>query len=272
MWPLRNRTSVLRAGRECVELWRREASGLVLSGQEPVSVQEGVPALAHALQALLAQAQTLDIDVVLESAWMPVLPLDAGPTLWSIAQMDALLAHRLAHVYRDERDAQIAWMRKLDYRQGDPFGIGYAITPAVHAAVEQAAAARGGRWRSLQPAFGWGWRELAASRRRALAAAASACWIWQEQDRALVAGVRDGRIVALHPAADLPRDEAASLRLATIESHRAGADARAACIVVAGWDSAAPSEAESATIGLCLAAAASKAAPAAAPVASGTTA
>jgi hypothetical protein len=61
------------------------------------------------------------------------------------------------------------------------------------------------------------------------------CWVWQEQDRALVALTANGSITALNPGASLPSDEATLRRLATREAARFGVDAVDLPVATGAW-------------------------------------
>ena len=99
----------------------------------------------------------------------------------------------------------------------------------------QAARERGHRWRSLQPAFSWGWRHQAARRRHDARRGKPACWVWLEQDRALVAFTLDDRITALNPGAPLPADDAALQRVAARNALRFGVTADVLPVALGGW-------------------------------------
>jgi len=232
VWPLSRRPSQLvRVCRDGVELWQREGDGLASVARHGMT--SATPAALS--EVLVALPSTVDADVVVESAWMPVVPLEAGTALWSQRQMSALFEHRLAQTYGSENDAVAAWQRRLDYRPGDAHGIGYAMPPSLKAALAQVAKERGHRWRSLQPAFNWGWRHHAARRRQAASRGRPACWVWLEQDRALVAMTIDGHVSAMNPGADLPADDSALKRLAAREAARFGIEAGDIALVSAGW-------------------------------------
>lgn len=232
MWPLSRRPChILRVCRDHVELWQRERDTLL-----PVARHAATAATPGAwAEALAALPASLEADVVVESAWMPVVPLEAGTTLWSERHLDALFEHRLAHTYGSDGNAVATWPRRLDYRAGDAHGIGYALPTALSEALAQAASRHGRRWRSLQPAFRWGWCHHAARRRQATLRRAPACWVWLEHDRALVAMTVGERITALNPAADPPADDAALQRLASREAVRFGIEAADLPVAMGTW-------------------------------------
>ena len=233
MWPLEpwfeRRRDVIRVGRERVERWRPSAEGLVLRDQRVATAHDGQnpEVLRAALQDLLGADIAGSADVVLESAWLPLMLLDVGTAPWSSAKLQALLRHRLGELYGQ---ASInAWDLLLDYRPGDAKALGYGLAPEIKQAVVDAAAAAGQKLASVQPAFQWAARRLKPQKRT------EGWWLWLEQDRALLARVRQGRVVHLNAAAPLPRDEADSTRLAGIEARRRGEADQDRATVTAGW-------------------------------------
>jgi hypothetical protein len=250
---------VLRLGRQRAELWTQEANGLVCTAHQFLEEQTAA-ALSDAIVGLFSQSESAvaiaqaDIDVALESAWLPVVPLEVGTSLWSSSQVTALLEHRLAQTYVSESDVAGSWSLRLDHEPGDAHGIGYALAPSVGQAMARASTATGYRWRSVQPAFAWGWQEFSAHRRRAVRRDGMDCWVWVEHDRALVALMRRGRIVALHPGAAMPRDGAELLHVAHREAMRFGMDTGIVKVVLAGWDAALHGRAQGCAV--CLTAAA----------------
>lgn len=241
MWPLSRRSGpLLRLCRDRAEFWIRQGEEFVCAAHEGIA-KNAVAAMAETLVALLTRDEVAacstndDIDIVIESAWLPVLPLEAGPTLWSTPQMTALMRHRLTQIYAGEGSVAGPWTLRLDYRPGDRHGLGYALAAEVGEAFAQVASTSRRRWRSLQPALHWGWGQFASQRRGATRAKHGACWIWIEQDRALVALLQKDGIAALNPGAMVPRDEAELMRLATREALRAGLEQADLAVVVAGW-------------------------------------
>jgi hypothetical protein len=226
VWPFEKRRDVLRIGKLAVELWAREAVGLVK--QRGVALGEGVELRVAVAEALAGgQPSGVPLDVVVESAWLPVVLLEAGPNLLRREQVEGLLGHRLARVHDDRTDAVSGWTLQIDHRAGDAYGLGFGLSPAVKAAIEAGAQAAGRRVASVQPALQWA-RQTTRPR--------EGWWVWLEQDRAVLAWLERGRVVALHPAADLPRDVAAVARLVRIESVRSGVSAAQAPVVLSGWE------------------------------------
>lgn len=225
MWPFERRRDVLRIGRLRVELWRHEAAGLVQLAAQPLPARDG---LSDALGALLADPSERrgGLDVLLESAWLPVIHLVTGQEVWAQTAVESLLRHRLSQAYDERDDAVANWAVAVDHRPGDRFGVGYGLSPRVTSAIDTACAAAGRTVHSLQPMWQWA---------RRLRPVREGWWIWLEQDRAIAALLEQGRVVALQPAADIPRDAAQLERLIRIEQLRAGIELAPQEITLAGW-------------------------------------
>lgn len=234
MWPLERPKSVVRVGRDRVELWRAGPRGLSMHRQSALQYSEApkLAALTAAISVLLADEtlQAARLDLVVESVWLPVVLLEVGATLWSLKQADALMRHRVGHLYAERREPMSAWDMQLDYRPGDARGLGYALAPSVKAALVSAAAATGCRWASLQPAFAWSWRQGLAQRRWP-----RGWWLWAEQDRWLIALVQQGRVTQLNAGAAPALDAAEVLHRVEVEALRGGIDAPDLPVVAGGW-------------------------------------
>lgn len=226
MWLFEKRCDVLRVGKLAVELWVREAGGLVKRRSAALGGEGYVRA---AVQEVLAGevASRVAVDVVVESAWLPVVLLEPGPNLLRREQVEALLRHRLARVYDERADAVANWALNLEHRAGDAYGLGFSLSPLVKAPIEAGAQASGRRLASVQPAIQWA-RQIAKPR--------DGWWVWFEQDRAMVAWLERGRVTALNAAADLPRDAVAVGRLVRIECARSGVGTADAPLHLSGWE------------------------------------
>lgn len=237
MWPFERRHDVLRIGRERVEMWALTADGLVPRDQQPLAARAfDAPALQAAATTLLARPQpdgSQAIDVVFESAWLPVMPIEPGPALLSRTQVEALLRHRVTQVYGPVDDLGGAWELRVDHRAGDRFGLGFALSSSLRTALQNAVAASKRKLVSMQPAFAWGRSRLRGG------AAREGWWLWAEQDRTLVAFVRGGRIQALNAAAPMVSTTEHAARLARIEAMRQGIAMSDSSVIVAGWHAAA---------------------------------
>lgn len=249
MWPLERSNDVVSVGRNRVEYWASSTRGLVLRGQHALASTEGLsgPVLADGLGRLfqtirgesgVPRQSKATIDMVFESAWLPIMLIEVGHSLWSRKPLKALLHHRFSQLYNDRDDPVAAWQLELDHRAGDQHGLGYGISPSIRQAAVDAAAAAGLRLASLQPAFAWGWQRLRQHRRRSVAGAANdgGWWLWIEQDRSLVCHLDNrGRLSSLNAGAAVPEDAAQCRRLIEIEALRQGVPAEEAGGVVAGW-------------------------------------
>lgn len=225
MWPFEARREVLRIGRHGAELWRHRAQGLALIHSTRVDSRHDLAGALHALFAAQPGGRG-GVDVLLESAWLPVLLLETGPDLWSRDTVQGLLRHRLERVYDERDDAVASWGLAVDHRPGERFGIGFGLSPRVQSTVNEACAAAGRQVASMQPMWQWARRRLAPQ---------EGWWMWMEQDRALVALLARGQVVALQPAADVPVTEAQAREIVRIEQVRAGLGAVANAIPMAGW-------------------------------------
>lgn len=240
MWPFETRRDVVRVGRDRVEYWAATGAGFTLKGSRALGALEGSRAtqLAAALGGLLAETNTASeaaakasvIDVVLESAWLPVVLLDTGRELWRPAQVEALLRHRLARVYDERGDAVTGWELSIDHRAGDAQGLGFGLSPLVKSTVVSAVSAARFTLTSIQPAVQWGRQRLKQRR--------EGWWVWLEQDRAIVSYLEAGRVAAMNPSAALPADAAACQAMLRAERLRLGIENDAVLGVVAGWQQA----------------------------------
>lgn len=251
MWPFERQADVVRVGRNRVEYWASSAQGLVLRGEQAIAGAESMQAAALAVSlGLLFQTvrgaagshqSAIRIDMIFESAWMPIMLIEAGHSLWSPKPIEALLRHRFAQLYNDRDDPTAIWRLQLDHQPGDAYGLGYGMAPSIRQAAIDAAAAAGVRLASLQPAFSWGRQRLRRQRGRVLGGAArrNVWWLWIEQDRSLVCHFDDrGRLNSLNTGAAVPKDAAQCLRFIDIEALRQGVPAAETPGVVAGWHQA----------------------------------
>lgn len=248
MWPFERQADVVRIGRDRVEYWASSAQGLVLRGEQAL-VGAGSPqaaALAAGLgrlfqtvrsDAAMSRRSAATIDVVFESAWLPIMLIEVGHSLWSRRPLEALLRHRFSQLYNERDDPVTAWSLQLDHRAGEAQGVGYGLTPPIRQAAIDAATAAGLRLASLQPAFCWGWQWLQRHRRSRVGAVRRAgWWLWIEQDRALVCYLdARGRLRSLNAGASVPEDAAQCLRLIEIEALRQGIPAEEVRGLVVGW-------------------------------------
>lgn len=242
MWPLERRWEVVRIGRTCVQRWAPVAGGRSLERETPLPAQAMPPltALESSLESVLREA-TREVDVVIESAWLPLMVLRTGGAVWSRASVEALARHRMTELYDDRGstgnpihgDSATAWEYIVDHRPGDDAGVAYGLARALKSRVEGACRAAGVRLRSIQPALKWGLGTLASKDPNALGR--EGWWLWFEQDRAVVCRLQQGRVVAVNAGASLPSDIDGCLRTLQIESVRLGLPDAPRDAVVAGW-------------------------------------
>ena len=176
--------------------------------------------------------------MIFESAWMPIMLIETGHSLWSPKPIEALLRHRFSQLYNDRDDPVAAWHLQLDYQPGEFQGMGYGIAPSIRQAAIDAAAAAGVRLASLQPAFSWSRQRLRRQRGRVLGGAArrNVWWLWIEQDRSLVCHFDDrGRLHSLNAGAVVPKDAAQCRRMIDIEALRQGLPAEEAHVLLVDW-------------------------------------
>jgi hypothetical protein len=249
VWPLEPQVDVVRVGRNRIEYWAATAKGLALRGEQRFDYVASPRAadLAAALRTLLADVHgagaaarppTRAVDLVVESAWLPVMLVDVGESLLSRKTIEALLRHRLAQQFGDKNAPAAAWVLQIDHQPGESQALGYGLAPATRRALLDSVAAAGWRVQSLRPALAWGWQRL-DSRRRAFAARKaqrSAWWIWSEQDRSLIGHCNGrGRFDALNAGAAAAADDADCVRLIRIEALRHGLAQDESRAIVVDW-------------------------------------
>lgn len=233
MWPFERRNDVLRVGIERLELWSRTPRGLALTDQEHVSAGQHEVSAVTAIGASLLARQPANgvrsIDVVVESAWLPVMAIEVGRELLAAAQVEALLRHRIALVYGQADELGGAWDVRIDHRPGDRLGLGFGMPPRWRRSLLDLAASTRRTVASIQPAFAWGRRWLRGRAPR------DGWLMCVEQDRTLAAYLRGGRPQALNAAAPAVTSMEQALRIADVETIRQGITAVNAPVVVAGW-------------------------------------
>ncbi|MBB2486997.1 hypothetical protein H5407_17345 [Mitsuaria sp. WAJ17] len=192
------------------------------------------PAVEAALQLEGTEEPYHSVVAVLESAWLPVMLVPLGPDLWSRGHAGQLLRHRFGDVHGLDGQTEV----HMDFRAGEAQVLGYALARPVKEALLSSAMAAAVEVASLQPAFVWG-REF-LSRRGGRQADGhgdrpGAWWVWSEQDRTLVALLRDGRVMSLNPGASQVSDLEGAKRCAALESLRLGGLMKDAPVLAAGW-------------------------------------
>jgi hypothetical protein len=198
-------------------------------GAEPTEVG----ALVASLRTLYPVADGQQVDLVIESACVPVILVDTGGVIWSPSQIDALVRHHLGLHYDDGLEKVATWTIRADHRAGERYALACGIPPLLLAALETAAREVSLKWATTLPALTVGWQR----RRRAGGVPLHTGWfVWQEQDRSLVARVDRGRVTGLNAAA--PRFENADDvdRLIRTESFRLGLAEGNDPVNIGSWD------------------------------------
>lgn len=237
MWPLDWNAGheYLRVGRHALERWNDVGGVLTLGGSEALGPDAGeqAHALVPAARALYANAPGKKVTLLLESAWLPVMSVDTGAALLSPAQLDALVRHRFGLHHGDIRDPVSALELRIEHQAGRRHALAYGLSPRVKQALIEAGEAIGVKWAAMLPAFGWGRGRLGPTTPRRSTAA---WWVWQEQDRLLVARTARNELVGFNPGAARLNDEAGVVRLIESEEARLGVTTRTDSITVALWD------------------------------------
>lgn len=235
MWPFERRRDLLRVARDGVAYWQRVASGWVQRQEQPMQTATAFDAdgLRSATAALVQRVGAVQgrIDVVIESAWLPVLPIEPGTELLSAAAVEALLRRRMQEVFGAPASGA-EWQLRTAHRAGERSGLGFALSSAVRGAIVETLADSGCAAGSLQPAVVW------ASRRDRARGLPNGWWLWLESDRTIALWRQQGRVAAINPAAAPTRTWAEVGRCVAVESVRLGVDGTNASGVVSGWAAA----------------------------------
>jgi hypothetical protein len=246
VWPLRGSatTDFVRVGRQSAQRWSQTPQGLLHLATESLGEEEagGTSSLLTALTALVGPGDLAAAThtspqshshLILESVWLPVILVELGTSTWAADQARALVRHRLRGLYDGAQEQFNDGEVRVDFRPGDRYAVGYAVPTSVMDTVNRVASLFGLRWASLQPAFAWGWERGWARRKWPLG---QGWWIWNEQDRSLVACVDDGRVFTLNSGAARCVDDADAAQAVRVETLRCGAKCDGWPMVVAGWE------------------------------------
>lgn len=238
---------VLRLGRHTLDLWRDAPGGLQRIASQPAPVEPaawltGIEPKPDPLQtALITLLQTCPeparLDVIVESAWMPVSLLATGSKLWSAQQIQTLARHRLTTVYGP---AVQGWTVQSSYLTGDAQALVFGLPDALRRLLDHVATAPHTKLhprlavRSIQPAVAWGWdRWLVQSRHPS--PSKNFWWVWPEQDRNLITWFALGTVSGLNPGASSAASTAAVSAQIAFESARLGVMGHDAPILAATW-------------------------------------
>jgi len=221
----------LRVGRVAVERWSPTATGLSLLASH--ALQADVPAqldsLATAIKLLCEDKPKGGVNLLLESACLPVLLVDTGGLLWSSGQVKALAQHQFESLYGDDTRA---WELRVEHALGTRFALAYGLPHRLQQRLLDTLGQIGVACDAVLPAFAWGWHRLRPERhwpRR------TGWWAWPEQDRLLLARIQAGRIVALNAGLEATDNTEEIVRHADAECVRLGLDSPLSPVGVASW-------------------------------------
>lgn len=237
MWPLDRAPAkeYLRIGRHSVERWVGSSPALSLAGSCALPTAErNVGDLIASIPSLYENKPQGGITVLLESAWLPLLLADVGSALWTTAQVEPLVRHRLNLLYGEQGKPMPAWELRVDYRAGERFALGYGLPVRQKQALAEAGGAMDLQWSAFLPSFAWGLQHLQPARRWP---GRCGWWVWPEQDRLLLARIVSNRVVALNAGAAFSEDPAQIARMIDVESMRSGTVAPTGPISAATWTS-----------------------------------
>jgi hypothetical protein len=236
VWPLERRQAdaILRVGRLSLERWDRVDGRLSMVSRHVLDQAATMhpSLLAEGLHVLYRNSPAGPVEIVLESAWMPIVLCDTGRNVMRLAQVEALARYRFGQTLVSPLDPVAQWEIRADYVAGHRHALAFALSPQVRQVIASAASSLRVNLAALAPAFSWGW-----SRARAGGALpGSVWWLCAEQDRTLVSRTEGGRVIALHPGADAVVDRQAALSLVDVEAARFGLPSGdAAAVAVGAW-------------------------------------
>lgn len=234
---------VVRLSRESAQWWGSREGRLHLEHQVTwvVGSQLEAEPMACGLKELLERAGSAAssmrrVDVVIESAWLPVFALPTSREFTSRRLLLALLRQRVTALQDADAGsptpAADAWALDVWHRAGDAWAFGYALPSGVRQAIDIAASRSNIGVGSIQPALTWGWeatRPDRASRRRSW-------WCWLEQDRTLVAHVRHGHMAHVNVSGEPLDGLDAAQRMTSTQALSLGLDDEQPWPVqVSGW-------------------------------------
>jgi hypothetical protein len=228
-----------------VEWWSSGPDGFAQRNAGTIDGEAGpdLRSLERAIQSLLephqADLKGCRLDVVIESAWLPVVAIETRKQLLNQVELDALLRHRLQHARLDGSTAAPEWETRFVHQPGDELALGFAIDLRLKDLLVEQFGSRQARTLSIQPAFTWGWDASVGQRREACMASStgSTWWLWEESDRTLAALAGRRHVRVMNVAAPLlGRQDAKTL--AKREALRSGVQQADTSAVVGGWDGA----------------------------------
>ena len=236
MWPFERAADpeVLRIGRMAAERWARSSTGLTLIASVALPTGRSLKPsdLAPAIAEIYRDNPSGSVSLVLESAWLPVMLVDAGTSVLSTRQIHMLVRHRLGLLYGGSDDPVSGWDVRVEHRAGDRHAVAYGLSARLKDALLATAQSVGIEWRAMTPAFDWGRQQL---RPEKPLRQQRGWWVWTEQDRLLVARMASGRVVGLNPGASSVDAEDAVLDHVRTEQVRLGLEPNSDPVLVGHW-------------------------------------
>lgn len=236
MWPLdrEQRRECLRIGKHAAQRWQAVAGGLKVVASQALALDAFAQPeeLVASVRALYPTPPHRAVALVVESACLPVILVDTGGTLWSAAQVEGLVRHRLGLLYDDGADKVATWPLRIDHRAGDRYAFGGGLPQRVHQALAEVSAFELPR-ASLTPAFCWSWQRFRPDR----AWARRTGWfICLEQDRAIAARIERGTLTGLDAGAARCEDADQVEGLVRTLALRMGVRGAPGPVAVASWE------------------------------------
>lgn len=242
---------VLRVGRHTVQRWsvdddqlrgRRDITALSLTASADFPADTWSPkslptdALSEALNKLYPTPPQNDIEIVLESAWLPLMLVETAGVLVSDAQAIALLRHRFARLYDSPNDPVATWDVRVHFVAGGELALGYGLSPQVKGALTAAADALGLKVAAIASAWDWGWQRAQLAN---MLPAQSGWWGWQEQNLWMLGRIdvenSAPQLKSLHPGLSWRDTPQAFAQTVLTEARRLGIDQVPEDIRIGGW-------------------------------------
>jgi hypothetical protein len=242
---------VLRIGRHTVQRWSVEndqrlgrsnitALSLTASTDFPADTwrSNSLPtdALSVALAKLYPTPPKYGIEIVLESAWLPLMLVETGGVLVSEAQAIALLRHRFARLYDSPNDPVASWDVRAHFKAGDALALGYGLSPQVRGGLTTAANALSLKISAIASAWDWGWQRAQLAN---MLPAQSGWWGWQEQNLWMLGRIdvenSTPQLKSLHPCLAWRDTPQALAQTVLTEARRLGIDQVPEDILIGGW-------------------------------------
>lgn len=242
---------VLRIGRHTVQRWsvendqllgRSNITALSLTASTDFPADTWSPnslptdALSVALAKLYPTSPQNGIEIVLESAWLPLMLVETGGVLVSEVQAIALLRHRFARLYDSPNDPVASWDVRANFEAEGALALGYGLSPQVKGALKAAADALGLKILAIASAWDWGWQRAHLAN---MLPARSGWWGWQEQNLWMLGRIdvdnSTPQLKSLHPCLAWQDTPQALAQTVLTEARRLGIDQVPEDIRIGGW-------------------------------------